>query len=143
MKSFFFLHFFAIPSSSRHEKRCRISKRNFGYFNALETRGALVVMLRTVQPNKKGSKCIPLTHLLTDEKYKSFNISPQPINYKKLTCGTWSFEGSLFVEVIDILFVLEVVVVCQYFTMSFNWSSASFITWITALSFSFSCSGSW
>ena len=71
-------------------------------------------MLRTVQPNKKGSKCIPLTHLLTDEKYKSFNISPQPINYKKLTWGTWSFEGSLFVEVIDILFGWFSVGICKY-----------------------------
>ena len=38
---FFFLHFFAINSSSRHEKCCRMSERIFAYFNALETRGEL------------------------------------------------------------------------------------------------------
>ena len=36
---FFFLHFFAIHSSSRHEKRCRMLKRIFACFNALETYG--------------------------------------------------------------------------------------------------------
>ena len=38
----FFLHFFAIPSSSRHEK---CPREFFAYFNALETRGVYILML--------------------------------------------------------------------------------------------------